>query len=430
MKFIILAIASLFSLGSFAQDRTTVTATTADISDNLDLRAVASIFGDSENLEDFERRLNDPKIQISNLDLNQDSQVDYLRVIESVDDYTHLIIIQSVLGRDVFQDVATVEVERDRNNNVQIQVVGDVYMYGNNYIYEPVYVHTPVIYSTFWSGGYRPYYSSWYWGYYPSYYYAWQPYPVATYWNNVNVYVVNNHYNYVNVRRSHRAIALHNGRRANAYEVRHPERSFIRRNTTVSNRHELDQVRSTGTRTATASNIRSTSNPSGTRTAATGVRSTGSTTNGTRTNAATTTPRNATGTRAATPGTRNAIRTAPSTSNSTSPSGVRSAAPTTGTRSASVSGTRATSASSTTPRSTVKSNTRSAVQNPVRSSQIASPRPSQIQSATRSSVSPSRTSSSATYGSPSFTPRANSTPQRASASSAGQTRQREATGRR
>jgi hypothetical protein len=176
---------SLFTGQLFSQDRTTVNATSSEISDNLDLRAVASIFGDSENLEDFERRLNDPKLQISNLDLNNDNEVDYLRVIESVEGNTHLIIVQSVLERDVFQDVATVEVERDRNNQVQIQVVGDVYMYGNNYIYEPVYVHTPIIYSYFWVTNYQPYRSNWYWGYYPTYYYTWTPFPVFRYRTNV-----------------------------------------------------------------------------------------------------------------------------------------------------------------------------------------------------------------------------------------------------
>ena len=37
----------------FAQDVTTITASSDDISDNLDLEAVASIFGDSKDLEDF-----------------------------------------------------------------------------------------------------------------------------------------------------------------------------------------------------------------------------------------------------------------------------------------------------------------------------------------------------------------------------------------
>ena len=184
---------SLFTGQLFSQDRTTVNATSSEISDNLDLRAVASIFGDSENLEDFEKRLNDPKLQISNLDLNNDNEVDYLRVIESVEGNTHLIIVQSVLERDVFQDVAPIEVERDRNNRVQIQVVGDVYMYGNNYIYEPVYVHTPIIYNYFWVTNYQPYRSNWYWGYYPTYYYAWTPFPIFRYRINVG-HCINTHH--------------------------------------------------------------------------------------------------------------------------------------------------------------------------------------------------------------------------------------------
>ena len=117
-----------------AQNRTSVNAMNAEISDNLDLRAVASIFGDSKDLQDFERRLNDPELQISNLDLNNDNEVDYLRVIETVENRTHLIIIQSVLDEDVYQDVATIDVEKGRNNKIHVQVIGDVFMYGENYI--------------------------------------------------------------------------------------------------------------------------------------------------------------------------------------------------------------------------------------------------------------------------------------------------------
>ncbi|MFM2370045.1 MAG: hypothetical protein RL619_2366, partial [Bacteroidota bacterium] len=147
---------SVFATQVQAQDRTTVNAMNTEISDNLDLRAVASIFGDSRNLQDFERRLNDPQLQISNLDLNNDDEVDYLRVIESVENRTHVIIIQSILDRDIYQDVATIDVEKDRYNNVHVQVVGDVYMYGQNYIYEPVYYNTPLIYASFWTSNYRP----------------------------------------------------------------------------------------------------------------------------------------------------------------------------------------------------------------------------------------------------------------------------------
>lgn len=239
--------AFLFANEANAQDVTTVNAKNSDISDNLDLRAVASIFGDSQNLEDFERRLNDPKNQISNLDLNYDRQVDYLRVIESVERNTHLIILQAVLEKDVFQDVATIEVERDSNNNVQVQVVGDVYMYGSNYIYEPVYVTRPVIFGVFWANSYRPYYSPYYWNYYPGYYYGWAPYPVYRYRNHIHVHIhEHNTYNYVNVRRSERAVAMHSTRRSNGYERRHPNESFIRRNNNVTNRYELDKTRNVG----------------------------------------------------------------------------------------------------------------------------------------------------------------------------------------
>lgn len=251
-------LATAISATALAQDVTTVNAASAEISDNLDLRAVASIFGDAANLEDFERKLNDPEMQISNLDLNNDSRVDYIRVIESVEGNTHLIVLQSVLGRDVYQDVATIEVERDARNNVQIQVVGDVYMYGPNYIYEPVYVHHPVIYNTFWVGSYHPYASVWYWNYYPTYYYAWNPYPVFRYRRNVHVHInAHNHYNYVNVRRSDRAVALYNTRRSDGYARQYPNRSFQQRHTNVANRYELDQkrnIKNVGTRNSLAAN--------------------------------------------------------------------------------------------------------------------------------------------------------------------------------
>ena len=63
-KLFFIAILALGFTSIEAQSQTTVYAKNSDISDNLDLRAVASIFGESANLQDFERRLNDPKYQI------------------------------------------------------------------------------------------------------------------------------------------------------------------------------------------------------------------------------------------------------------------------------------------------------------------------------------------------------------------------------
>ncbi|UMY65215.1 MULTISPECIES: hypothetical protein [unclassified Flavobacterium] len=283
-KTIFLMLMGFLSFGMLhAQDRTTVTATSSDISDNLDLKAVASIFGDSRDLEDFERRLNDPKIQISNLDLNNDGYVDYLRVIETTEKNLHLIVVQSVLEKDVFQDVATINVERD-GDRVSVQVVGDVYMYGPNYIYEPVYVVRPVIFGVFWDPYYRPYYSPWYWGYYPTYYTYWSPYPIYRYRRNIYGHInVHNHYNYVNVCNP-RAYRLYDGRRQNGFERQNPGRSFSQR-TQVDNKRDYDLVRQDtrggtrgGTRAVSGSGTRANTTP--VRGTSTGTRQGGSLQNG------------------------------------------------------------------------------------------------------------------------------------------------------
>ncbi len=254
-------------MSNYAQDKTTVRANSSDISENLDLRAIASVFGDAKDLEDFETKINDPKAQLSNLDLNNDNYVDYLRVIESVEGNAHLIIIQSVLDKDTYQDVATIEVERDNKNNVQVQVVGNVYMYGENYIYEPVYVNRPIIYNVFWVNSYRPYYSNWNWDYYPDYFFSWNPHPIFRYRNNIGLYINFGHvYNYVNYRSCHNAYGMYYGRINNAYEVRNPNTSFAHRNKGYSNRRELDNSRPTNNvrpRTEIASNEPRNSSPRG-----------------------------------------------------------------------------------------------------------------------------------------------------------------------
>jgi len=221
----ILAVALFVAFGNLnAQDVTTVEATDSDISDNLDLEAVASLFGEAENLEDFEKKLNDPDTQISNLDLNEDGEVDYLRVIETSKDETHLVTIQAVIEKDNYQDVAVIDVEKDTEGETQVQVVGDVYMYGPDYIITPVYVHPPVVVVWFWGPYYNPWYSPYYYGYYPPYYRPWRPYPTPRYRTNVHVHVnVNNSYNRTTVRKSTTSVELQNKSRKNDFGSKNPK---------------------------------------------------------------------------------------------------------------------------------------------------------------------------------------------------------------
>lgn len=238
-KIVILVLAlctSYFNMQAQQRVRTTTRATSYDISDNLDLDAVSSIFADSKNLEEFENNLNDPDNHISNLDLNQDGYVDYLRVVETTNDRNSLVVVQAVLDKDVYQDVATIEIERESTGIHRIQVVGDPWIYGPNYIIEPVFVRTPLIFSFFWGPRYVVWNSPYYWGYYPRWFYHYKPYPTYRYYRHVNVYVDRRiTFNRVNERHFHINDNNFNVIRRRDFADRHPDRSFENRHRESSN---------------------------------------------------------------------------------------------------------------------------------------------------------------------------------------------------
>lgn len=245
MKTRIASLLAMFLMTTFVQlsatKRITVEAINNDISYYLDLKAVASVFGESRDLEDFERQLNDYDARISNLDLNGDGEIDYLRVIETTDNNVHLVVIQAVLDRNVFQDVATIIVERDNYRRTYIQIVGDSYLYGNNYIVEPVYYRTPRIYSWFWSRTYRRWQSPFYWGYYPNYYRYRRPIEINIYLSHVHQnYNNRNYYRYSNNIRNERAYQSYRSVSRNDYSERHPDKRFSNRNKEITNRASFD----------------------------------------------------------------------------------------------------------------------------------------------------------------------------------------------
>jgi hypothetical protein len=201
-----------------------------DISNNLNLEAVASIFGEARNLEEFERKLNDPDYRISNLDLNNDGAVDYLRVIESNENNVHLIVIQAVLDRNIFQDIATIVVEKTGYRNATVQIVGDPYIYGPNYVIDPVFNYPPAILSFFWGNNYIRWSSPYYWGYYPGYYHTRTPYSINIYRSNIHSHINHNHrYNRADRIRYENYERMHNSVRRNDYGDRHPETNYQNR---------------------------------------------------------------------------------------------------------------------------------------------------------------------------------------------------------
>ncbi|MCQ2335487.1 MAG: hypothetical protein MJZ89_06600, partial [Paludibacteraceae bacterium] len=222
-----------------ADETITVRANDSEISAQLDLKAVATIFGEAKDLEAFEQALNTEENHISNLDLNGDGAVDYLRVVEAVDSKNsnqHLVLIQAVLAKDIFQDVASIYVERDENNNeVAVQVVGDVYIYGENYVVEPTYLYRPIIYDWFWSPYWTCYYSPWYWDYWPHWYHHYTCWAIHDYWSHVHAF--HHHHHYCSFRYAPEPRAGYRNinnqispQRRNDYARQNPERAFASRN--------------------------------------------------------------------------------------------------------------------------------------------------------------------------------------------------------
>ncbi|MBR5237381.1 MAG: hypothetical protein IKV26_01580 [Paludibacteraceae bacterium] len=178
----------LATIGVSAQQTVTVQAQNYQVSDNLDLEAVAITFGESKNVEDFEYRLNDPDNRISNLDLNNDGYVDFLRVVEVEEKGTHLIVIQAVIGQDLYQDVASLIVEGTNKTSATVTIVGNRDIYGNNYVIVPRYAVRPVIFDWFWLPTYAVYRSTWYWNYYPHYYHHYTCLGYHSYHRHIHVW--------------------------------------------------------------------------------------------------------------------------------------------------------------------------------------------------------------------------------------------------
>jgi hypothetical protein len=260
--------------------------------DNLNLYAVLEVFQKSPTLEEFEKSINDKETKINNLDLNNDKLVDYISVINQKDGLFHSIILRVAVNVKENQDVAVIEVSKDKNDKVTTQIIGDEDLYGKNYIVEPsknkevsgtsnpgyidnddevYYVNDwPVVVYLF-SPVFVVYNSPWYWGYYPSYWNPWAPVYYHDYWGLHSHYYRNNFYrrgsffrypnDYRTYTRSRRnSIVVSENRRRGAYEATYNGRVYARpavpatRRKSSEGREKKPSTRSTTRRTTSPQN--------------------------------------------------------------------------------------------------------------------------------------------------------------------------------
>jgi hypothetical protein len=214
--------------------------------DNLNLYGVLNIFQKSPTLEDFETRLNSPDSKVNNLDLNGDGQIDYIHVIDNMNGAIHDIVLRVDVNQNETQDVAVIEVERDANNQVHVQIVGDEALYGKDYIVEPQqstpnpgYQGTVEVNRTYYAPAawpimgfmFAPAYVMWrspyYWGYYPHFWHPWSPIGYSVYYGYHRDY-----YHY------YRRTYVYSSPAAHAFYAPHRVSSVYVRQTYPAPRHE------------------------------------------------------------------------------------------------------------------------------------------------------------------------------------------------
>lgn len=196
--------------------------------DHFSLEAALDLFKQSESLEDFEKKLNAEDNPANNLDLNEDGQTDYVRVIDRMDGDVHAIVLQAPFSESESQDVAVIEIEKTGAETAVLQIIGDADVFGEQVITEPseddvqksngrggpaVHLAPDAIIVNVWLWPsvrymYRPayvvYVSPWRWGFYPTWWRPFRPHPYRVFYARHRPYHV--HYHVVT---THRVVRAH-----------------------------------------------------------------------------------------------------------------------------------------------------------------------------------------------------------------------------
>ncbi|PID27042.1 MAG: hypothetical protein CR982_06950 [Candidatus Cloacimonadota bacterium] len=170
----------IFSCGNDYYD-TNVTIT-QDAADGLDLKAVMALVQKVKSSEELEKRLNTPG-SINNLDLNEDGNVDYIKVSEygGSGEYGFSLTTEPVKGE--VQEIATIEITKD-GDRANVNARGNSQIYGNNYYYhDNSHFWRNMFLFSYFTNGFGMYRSPYYYGHYPRYYRSYTTVPSRSYKN-------------------------------------------------------------------------------------------------------------------------------------------------------------------------------------------------------------------------------------------------------
>jgi hypothetical protein len=107
------------------------------LGDNFSLEGALDMFKNASSMEAFEEALNKENNHVNNLDLNDDGDIDYIRVEDNMDGDVHAIVLQALISESETQDIAVIEIEKTDKESATLQIVGDEDLYGEDAYVEP-----------------------------------------------------------------------------------------------------------------------------------------------------------------------------------------------------------------------------------------------------------------------------------------------------
>jgi hypothetical protein len=219
---------SCFTASSFAMAQQDSTGMPGD---HFSLKGALEMFKQSSSPEEFEKLINVKDKHINNLDLNNDGEVDYIRVIDKAGNNVHAFVLQVAVSETENQDIAVIELEKTGDTTAVLQIIGDEDIFGDQVIveaseepdeeetndkpvpgpsdfFEPVRIVVNVFY---WPcvrfvqrPAYIPWVSPWRWRHHPGWWRPWRPLS----WHVFHPLRYRYHRHYAVVR-THRVIAAH-----------------------------------------------------------------------------------------------------------------------------------------------------------------------------------------------------------------------------
>ncbi len=106
--------------------------------DHFSLQGALQMFQKAGSPEEFEKLINNEDNHVNNLDLNEDGETDYIRIISKSEGTAHAFVLQAIISESEDQDIAVIELEKTGDNTAVIQIIGDEDIFGEQLIVEPV----------------------------------------------------------------------------------------------------------------------------------------------------------------------------------------------------------------------------------------------------------------------------------------------------